>query len=46
MLIYLINQGLEKVKGVLLLPNVDRLTPEFEHLPEAFRFMVLKLAFQ
>lgn len=46
MLVYLINQGLEKVKGVLLLPNVDRLTPEFEHFPEAFRFMVLKLAFQ
>lgn len=46
MLVYLINQGLEKVKGILLLPNVDCLTPEFEHLPEAFRFMVLKLALQ
>lgn len=41
MLVYLINQGLEEVEGVLLLPDVDRLTPEFEHLPEAFRLMVL-----
>ena len=37
----LVNQCLEEVEGVLLLPDVHSLTPELEHLPETLRFMVL-----
>ena len=37
----LVNQRLEEVEGVLLLPDVHSLTPELEHLPETLRFMVL-----
>ena len=37
----LVNQHLEEVEGVLLLPDVHSLTLHLEHLPETLRLMVL-----
>lgn len=42
MFIYLIQDSLEKVKRVLLLPDVDGVTPQLEDLPELLWLMSLE----
>ena len=44
MFVNLIREGLEEVKGILLLPHVDGLTPQSEHAPKSLWFVVLQLA--
>ena len=39
--IYLIDQGLEEVEGILLFPDVDWVPPQLEHFPELLWFMKL-----
>ena len=43
-LVHLVDDGLIEGERVLLLADVDALTPQLEHLPEALRHVVLQLA--
>ena len=42
-LINLVDDLSEKLKGVLLLPDVDRLAPQLEALPELLWYKILQL---
>ena len=44
--IHLVNDGLIEVEGILLVADVDRLTPQAEHLPEDLWLVELQLALQ
>ena len=42
--VHLICEVAEEIEGVLLLPNIDRLTPQLELLPECLGRVILQSA--